>query len=134
MSSGVTELADRFFTAVHEGDLPTLDALYSPDAAVWHNYDDLAMSREESLRQLAWLSRKAGPMRYTHIRRTVLEDGFVQQHVVELGGLAEGLRMPAMLRVFCDDRQIHRIEEYVDPGPLNARLAAARSENRTKGS
>ncbi|MFD8738346.1 nuclear transport factor 2 family protein [Streptomyces sp. NPDC059618] len=123
MSAGVSALADRFFTAVSRGDLAELDELYGPDAAVWHNYDDVEQTRADSLRLLSWLAAKAGPLRYTEVRRTVLDDGFVQQHVVELGGRCEGIRMPAMLRVFCDDRHIHRIEEYVDPGPLNARLA-----------
>jgi hypothetical protein len=125
MSEGVSALADRFFAAVSRGDLAELEALYSPDVTVWHNYDDVDQTREESLRLLSWLAAKAGPLRYVDVRRTVLDDGFVQQHVVELGGRCEGIRMPAMLRVFCDDRHIRRIEEYVDPGPLNARLAAS---------
>ncbi|MFE7215624.1 nuclear transport factor 2 family protein [Streptomyces sp. NPDC057611] len=124
MSVGVPALADRFFAAVTARDIPALDSLYGPDAVVWHNYDDVEQDRDDSLRLLGQLARAAGPMRYTEVRRIVLEDGFVQQHVVELGGRCEGLRMPAMLRVWCDDRHIHRIEEYVDPGPLTARLAA----------
>ncbi|MGI5158989.1 nuclear transport factor 2 family protein [Microbispora sp. CA-102843] len=128
MSSGVSALADRFFEAVSRGDLAELDALYSQDAVVWHNYDDVAQTRDESMRLLAWLARKAGPLRYVEVRRILLEDGFVQQHVVELGGQCEGLRMPAMLRVRCDDGLVYRIEEYVDPTPLNARLAAARRD------
>lgn len=122
--SGISELADRFLDAVSHGDIATLEDLYSADVAVWHNYDDVEQTREQSLRLLGWLARKAGPLRYVEIRRILLPDGFVQQHVVELSGRCDGLRMPAMLRVFCDDRHIHRIEEYVDPGPLNARLAA----------
>jgi ketosteroid isomerase-like protein len=124
MSAGVSALADRFFAAVSHGDLAELEALYSPDVTVWHNYDDVDQTRAESLRLLSWLAAKAGPLHYAEVRRTVLDDGFVQQHVVELGGRCEGIRMPAMLRVFCDDRHIRRIEEYVDPSPLNVRLAA----------
>ncbi len=123
MTAGVAALADRFFAAVARGDRAELEALYSSDVAVWHNYDEVEQTREESLRLLAWLSRRAGPLRYVEVRRLLLDDGFVQQHVVELGGECAGLRMPAMLRVHCDEHRIHRIEEYVDPGPLNARLA-----------
>ena len=122
--NAIAAIADKFFEAVNNGDLAVLDELYSQDVSVWHNYDELNQNREESMRTLSWLNKKAGPLRYVDIRRVLLEDGFIQQHVVELGGIAEGLRMPAMLRVYCDERQIHRIEEYVDPGPLNARLAA----------
>lgn len=120
----VEALAERFFGAVTAGDVATLGDLFSDDATVWHNYDDVEQTREECLRTLAWLHRKAGPLTYVEVRRTALDEGFVQQHVVELGGPCAGLRMPAMLRVFCDGTQVHRIEEYVDPGPLNERLAA----------
>ncbi|MEV0012092.1 nuclear transport factor 2 family protein [Streptomyces sp. NPDC047973] len=125
MTTGIEAIADRFFDAVSRGDVATLADLYSAEVAVWHNYDDAEQTREESLRLLGRLHRKVGPMRYEQVRRTVLDDGFVQQHVVELAGMAAGLRMPAMLRVHCDGRHIHRIEEYVDPGPLNARLAGS---------
>ncbi len=125
--SGIVQTADRFFDAVSRGDTAVLASLYSPDAVIWHNYDDIEQTREQSMRLLSWLDRKAGPLRYVDVRRILLDDGFVQQHVVELGGGCAGLRMPAMLRVFCDDRHIHRIEEYVDPGPLNERLAATAS-------
>lgn len=121
--TGVGELADQFFAAITRGDTGLLQALYLPDAIVWHNYDDTEQTAEQSLRLLAWLHRTAGPLQYTDVRRIVLADGFVQQHVVVLGGRCAGLRMPAMLRVFCDRDRIRRIEEYVDPTPLNARLA-----------
>jgi ketosteroid isomerase-like protein len=125
VNSGISALADRFFAAISDGDAAALAELYSQDAVVWHNYRDAAQTRAQSLRLLGWLQRTAGPLRYVEVRRVVLADGFVQQHVVEFGGAAAGLRMPTMLRAFCDGRHIFRIEEYVDPAPLNARLAQA---------
>lgn len=122
--SGIERLVEAFFAAVEAGDLATVERVYSPDVEVWHNYDDLTQSREASLRLLGFLHRKAGPLHYTDVRRTELEDGVIQQHVVELNGDCAGLRMPAMLRIYCDAEQIRRIEEYVDPGPLNQRLSA----------
>lgn len=119
----IDRLVDEFFSAVSAGDLVTLERLYSPEVEVWHNYDDVAQTRSESLRLLAYLHRAAGPLRYRDVRRQTLPDGVVQQHVVELDGVAAGLRMPAMLRIYCDRGQITRIEEYVDPGPLNQRLS-----------
>jgi ketosteroid isomerase-like protein len=125
-TSEVWQLADRLFDAISGSDLAAVEALFSPDVVIWHNYDDAGQSREQNLRLLRALTRRAGPFRYTRVRRALLADGFVQQHVVEFGGECAGIRVPAMLRVFCDGRQIHRIEEYVDPSPLNERLGAAR--------
>ncbi|MFE7223262.1 nuclear transport factor 2 family protein [Nocardioides sp. NPDC057577] len=118
----VEAVVDRFFAAVEAGDTTSLTEIYSPDAGVWHNYDDVTQTREESLRTLGYLHHVAGPMRYTEVRRELLPDGVVQQHVVELSGRAAGLRMPAMLRIVVDGDHVVRIEEYVDPTPLNARL------------
>jgi len=125
--NSVEALVDGFFAAVTAGDREALERIYSPDAAIWHNYDDVEQSREESLRLLAYLHRKVGPLRYEGVRRVVLEDGVIQQHVVVLGGVGAGLRMPTMIRIFCAGDHVTRIEEYVDPGPLNQRLSELRS-------
>ncbi len=66
--SGVGELADRFFAAISRGDLAEVGALYAPDAVVWHNYDDVEQTREQSVRLLGWLTRRAAPLRYTEVR------------------------------------------------------------------
>ncbi len=122
------DLADRFFAAVSAGDLQALDRLYADDVAVWHNYDEVEQTKAESLRLLGFLHRTVGPLRYVEVRRTDLADGFVQQHVVELDDLDGGvLRMPAMMRVYCDGGQVRRVEEYVEPGPVNALLRARRA-------
>ncbi|MFJ9387368.1 nuclear transport factor 2 family protein [Nocardioides sp. NPDC101246] len=127
----IEAVVDRFFTAVEAGDTATLTEIYSPDAGIWHNYDDVTQTREESLRTLGYLHHVAGPMRYTEVRREVVADGVVQQHVVVLSGRAEGLRMPAMLRIVVDGDRVRRIEEYVDPAPLNQRLTQSSAhENR----
>lgn len=121
-------LADRFFAAITACDARALERLYAPDVEVWHNYDDAVQDRDESLATLAWLSRRVGPLRYRDIRRVEIDGGFVQQHVVVCEGL--DLDMPAMLRVWCADDVITRIDEYVDPGPLNARLRACGEPDR----
>lgn len=118
----VEAVVDRFFTAVEAGDTAALNEIYAADAGIWHNYDDVTQTREESLQTLGYLHHVAGPMRYTEVRRELVADGVVQQHVVVLSGRAEGLRMPAMLRIVVDGDHVRRIEEYVDPAPLNERL------------
>ncbi|SOD71805.1 ketosteroid isomerase-like protein [Jatrophihabitans sp. GAS493] len=125
MSGGIEAVADRFFAAVSTGDVETLEAIYRDDVAVWHNYDDVSQSKAESIRLLGWLTRKVGPLNYVEVRRLVLADGFIQQHVVEVAAAAgDPIRMPAMLRVYCDAEQVSRIEEYVDPTPINSLIPA----------
>jgi ketosteroid isomerase-like protein len=111
----LASLADRFFAAIEAGDVATLRALYHPDAVVWHNVDQVDQPVEENLRVLGWLHQTVAGLRYTEVRRALLPDGFVQQHV--LRGTAPGgeLVVPAMLRFTVDTGgRVTRVEEYLD--------------------
>jgi hypothetical protein len=60
-------------------------------------------------------------MRYEEIRREVLPDGFLQQHVLR-GTAPDGtaLEVPAILRIYCADGIITRVEEYLDTAQTQA--------------
>jgi len=114
-------LAQRFFAAIERGDVDALRQIYSPDAVVWHNYDEVEQGLDANLATMAWLSRKARELRYTDVRRTAVEGGFLQQHVL-LGVAPDGtaFRVPAILRVWCDADHVMRIEEYLDSAQVQA--------------
>lgn len=120
------ELADAFFDAIVRGDIAAVTDLYADDVEVWHNYDEVDQTKAQSLRTLGWIHARLGPLRYVEITRTLLPDGFWQQHVTELTRDGVTTRIPAALRVFCRDGRIVRIEEYLDPAPFNALAAAIR--------
>ena len=119
-AAGIEALAERFFAAVSAGDVETIASIYADDAVVWHNNDDVEMTKEQNVAQLAFLHRELASMRYVDVRRVVVDDGFVQQHVLEIDDPTGLVRMPAMMRVYCDSERVHRIEEYVDPAPVVA--------------
>jgi ketosteroid isomerase-like protein len=112
----IEDLAERFFAAIEAGDSATVAAIYADDATVWHNYDQVEESKARNLKVLAWVSRQLRGATYTQVRRVVIEDGFIQQHVLT-GTAPDGteLAIAAMMRVFCRDGAITRIEEYLDP-------------------
>jgi ketosteroid isomerase-like protein len=115
------DLGERFFAALMAGDTATIAELYAPDATIWHNYDNQDQDRDANLVTLGWVIRHVKDLRYEEIRRSALEDGFVQQHV--LRGIAPDgskLEVPAMMRVYCRDGHIRRIEEYLDTGQTTA--------------
>ena len=71
--------------------------------------------RTDNLRRLGLRGRQGGHRGgTTRSAAVVLDDGFVQQHV--LRGTAPGgaLEVPAMMRVWVRDGRIGRIEEYLD--------------------
>ena len=71
-----------------------------------------------------WLIHALPERRYRIVRREILADGFMQQHVLE-GVLADGqpFAMPACVVVQAKDGRITRLDEYLDPA-AGAPLAA----------
>lgn len=112
----IHDFSDRFSAALAQGDAEAVRAFYAPDARIWHNFDDHAQTVDENLRTLAWMHRKLPRRRYNILRREILADGWVQQHVVE-GDLPDGspFRLPACCVVRMGDGRITRIDEYLDP-------------------
>jgi ketosteroid isomerase-like protein len=115
------ELADRLFAAIEAGDTATVAALYAPDVKVWHNYDQIEQERDANLAVLGWMSKRVSGIRYEEVRREVLPDGFLQQHVLR-GTAPDGsaLEVPAILRIYCADGVISRIEEYLDTAQVSS--------------
>jgi ketosteroid isomerase-like protein len=111
----IDALATRFFDAIEAGDLAAFESCYSDDAVIWHNYDRRRHKKALNVAVLGWLVAQVSDLHYEDVRRTILPDGFVQQHV--LRGTAPNdapLDVPAMMRVWCADGCITRIDEYLD--------------------
>jgi uncharacterized protein len=124
-------LAERFIAALEAGDVETVRGLYAADAKLWHNNDEIEQTVDQNLRVLAWLIRALPERRYRIVRREILADGFLQQHVLE-GVLADGqaFAMPACVVVQAKDGRITRLDEYLDPAagaPLAAQAARAKT-------
>jgi ketosteroid isomerase-like protein len=114
-SPDIETVATNLFNAIEVGDIDTIRSIYAPDVVIWHNFDRREQTLDENLRVLKWIVANVSDRRYTDIRRAVLDDGFVQQHV--LTGIAPSgarLDVPAMMRVWVSDGRITRIEEYLD--------------------
>ena len=118
------DFAKRFVAAIQDGDGEAVRAFYAPDAKLWHNNDEIEQTVDQNLRVLAWLIRALPERRYRIVRREILADGFMQQHVLE-GVLADGqpFAMPACVVVQAKDGRITRLDEYLDPA-AGAPLAA----------
>ena len=117
-------VADRLFAGIEAGDTAAVRALYADDAVIWHNTDGVEQAPDDNLRTLGWLVKHCSDIRYTEVRRSATDTGFVQQHVLRLTSPAgEALALPACLVVAVDgDGRITRIDEYLDSAQV-ARLA-----------
>lgn len=108
--------AERFMAALDGHDADTVRSFYAPGATCWHNFDNYDQPLEENMKLFAWMARKAPERRYRVLRRELLPDGWMQQHVLE-ARLADGRQMTlfACCVITLENGLIKRIEEYVDP-------------------
>lgn len=107
----------RFFAAIAPGDLATIEAIYHPDARLWHNHEEVEQTVAENLPVLRWVGKNIAGVRYEEIHRTPMESGqVVQEHV--LRGRAPNGREIAFVAcivfTFDEDGRITRLEEYLD--------------------
>ncbi len=115
-TTDVRDFAARFMAALERGDPDEVRAFYSPDAQLWHNFDDVAQTVDENLNLMAWMARKLPQRRYRVTRLEPLPDGWMQQHVLE-ATLPDGrpFRILACCVIVVKGGVITRIDEYLDP-------------------
>jgi ketosteroid isomerase-like protein len=117
----IDALADRFFAAIEAGDVTSVGSMYADDAVIWHNTDQVEQPVQHNLAVLGWLVKRTTSRSYREIRRTVTDDGFVQQHVLHVEfGPARSADLPACLVVKVLDGRIARIDEYLDGAAATA--------------
>lgn len=111
----VLAFADRFVGAIQSGDTDTVRACYAPDAKLWHNTDGIEQTVDQNMKVLDWFIRKLPDRNYRVLRREVLPDGFLQQHVLE-ATLPDGrpFKMSACCVIRMKDGVISRLDEYLD--------------------
>ena len=123
----IDALAERFFAAIAASDVAAVRDCYDPAVTIWHNYDQEEQGLDANLAVLGWLGRHVADLRYEEVRRVVLDDGFVQQHV--LRGTTESV-LRSRCRPCCGCSSptagVTRIEEYLD----TAQVAELRDRRR----
>ena len=123
----IETLATKFFAAIQAGDIETVAATYSDDAVIWHNYDQIEQHKADNLRTLQYVIATVQGRSYDDVRRTVLDDGFVQQHVLRATITSNGApyAMPACIICTLVDGRITRLDEYMDSAHVAPLIAAA---------
>ena len=116
---------NRMFAAIPAGDIEAVKAIYHPEAAIWHNTDNLEQAVPDNLRTLGWVAANIRNLRYDDIRRTAMDSGqVVQEHVLRgVGPTGKQLNIVGtIVFTFDEDGRITRLEEYLD----SAQVAALR--------
>ena len=110
------EVADRLFSSIEKQDTETLAGIYTDDAVIWKNYNQVAIPAESSLAFLKGVGEYLRDVRYKDVRRSVFEGGFVQQHYFTgtIRETGEQLSIPVCVIAQVEGGKIKRIDEYLD--------------------
>lgn len=113
-------IVDDFISALEKGSVDGVLACYTPDARIWHNFDQLAMSPEESLGSTRTLFANFVSRSYVDIRRHITSTSLVQQHLLRLG-TADGriIDWPGCIVFKFRNGLISRLDEYIDIASLS---------------
>lgn len=109
-------IATRFNNATRRNDGQAYAAMCAPDAVTWHNFDEVAVPTENTVRTVAWLHRTVEDLRWIDVATYPTPTGFVSQTI--MSGTAPGgpLRVHSCVVVTLDDDgMVTRVEEYLDP-------------------
>lgn len=109
-------LAAKYAKASRTNDADALRALCSEGALTWHNFDELEVTTDQTVRTVAWLHRTVPDLAWVDVALKATSDGWVSQTI--LTGTAPGgvLRAHSCVVVTLDaDGKVARTDEYLDP-------------------
>jgi len=112
----IRAMATRFFDAIEAGDIETMRDSFTPDAEIWHNTDELIVTRDQTAATLTGMVARIDAREYADRRLTVFPGGFVQQHVLKGVRTHDGgaVRLPCAIVCKVEGGKITRLDEYFD--------------------
>jgi ketosteroid isomerase-like protein len=114
-TDSMERLANRFVAAIEKTDRRSLESIYSTDAVVWHNTNNLEQSRDDNIAAIAKHADLFKSFQYADIRRGFFGGGFVQQHIARgVKSSGESFEVPVCMVVTVRGDQITRVDEYFD--------------------
>ena len=112
----IRAMAQRFFDAIEAGDIETMRESFTPDAEIWHNTDELIVTRDETAQTLTGMVARIKDRKYADRRLTTFPGGFVQQHVLTGKRVHDDgeVRLPCAIVCKVENGKITRLDEYFD--------------------
>ncbi len=109
-------MATRFFNAIEAGDIETMRETFTADAKIWHNTDELIVTRDQTAQTLTGMASRIKNREYADRQLTVFPGGFVQQHVLKGVRVHDDVpvRLPCAIICKVENGKITRLDEYFD--------------------
>lgn len=108
-------IATRFAEASRTNDADAYRSLCAPGAVTWHNFDEVEVGTEQTVKTVAWLHRAVANLAWQDVALLPTPTGWVSQTVMT--GTAPGgeLRVHSCVIVTLNDAGlVTRVEEYLD--------------------
>lgn len=118
----IRAMAQRFFDAIEAGDIETMRDSFTPDAKIWHNTDELIVTRDQTAQTLTGMVARIKEREYAERRLTTFPGGFVQQHVLKGRRTHDDVevRLPCAIVCKVENGKITRLDEYFDSAHVAA--------------
>ena len=112
----IRAMATRFFDAIEAGDIATMRESFTPDAEIWHNTDELIVTRDQTAQVLTGMVARIKDREYADRQLTAFPGGFVQQHVLKGRRVHDDgeVRLPCAIICKVERGKITRLDEYFD--------------------
>jgi mannose-6-phosphate isomerase-like protein (cupin superfamily)/ketosteroid isomerase-like protein len=109
-------IADRFWSALDQGNVDEAIACCLPSATIWHCFDQQRLTLAAAAAAFRGFVGAFVERTTTEIQRTFFADGLLQQHVLIVRARHGGPRQAwaVCVRMRFRDGQIASIEEYID--------------------
>ena len=113
----IIQLASDLRSAFEMGDIEWIARLYGDDITVWHNYDQISRTRDQSLMSARWVADEISNFSIDDCEIFPVDGGYIQQCVFRGVYRSTGAEMEthAMIRVHCEDGKVTKVEDYSDP-------------------
>lgn len=109
-------IAAAFARASRDNDADLYRSLCAPDAVTWHNFDELEVTTEQTLRTVAWLHRTVRDLEWSDVALLLTPSGWVSQTMMSGTAAGGSLRVHSCVIVTLNDLGlVQRVEEYLDP-------------------
>ncbi len=112
-------LAAAYSRASATNNADALRSLSAPNAVTWHNFDEVEVTTEQTIRTIGWLHRTVDDLHWIDVSVQATATGWVSQSI--LAGAAPGgaLRAHSCVVVTLDEQgKVVRTDEYLDPAQL----------------
>jgi hypothetical protein len=109
-------VVSKMLDAIEKGDMETFRTFHTPDALIWHCYDETEQDLETVIGALSHFCAISTDRAYEDRRVTIVgSQAFLQHTLTATLRSGRRFRLPAMMRVeISSDGLVKRLEEYAD--------------------